>query len=231
MSVRTSASTGKPAAAEQPAHDAIATFVQHHPHQGLARNGVHHREFVDARRAVVQFDSRLQPLAQPTRHRPGHRGQIRLGHLVGRMHQPVRQLAVVGQQDQPLGVGVQPPDVKEVLVAAHPVFHQVADARPAPVVRHGRMHAPRLVQRQVHQRLVEDHPAPSTRITDAAGIHPGAQFGHHLPVDLDAAVDDQLLGDPPRRNSRLGQHLLQANPFSLDHQSWSTSNDKACSGA
>ena len=74
------------------------------------------------------------------------------------MHQPVRQLAVVGQQNQPFGVGIEPPDVKQLLVAPHPVLDQVADARPSKVVGHRRVHAQRLVQREVDQRVVEHHP-------------------------------------------------------------------------
>ena len=65
------------------------------------------------------------------RDRAEHRREVRLGHLVRRVHQPVRQLAVVGQQHQPLGVGVEPPDVKQLLVSANSMLDEVTDARPA----------------------------------------------------------------------------------------------------
>ena len=53
-------------------------------------------------------------LSQSTRHRSVHGGQIGLRYLVGRMHQPVRQLPVVGQQNQAFGVSIEPPDVQSI---------------------------------------------------------------------------------------------------------------------
>ena len=58
--------------------------------------------------------------------RAGHLGEVGLGHPERRVHQPVRELAVVGQQQQPLAVGVQPADVEQPL---GPVGDQVADGR------------------------------------------------------------------------------------------------------
>ncbi len=109
--------------------------------------------------------------AQPARHRAGDRRQIGLGHLVRRMHQPVRQLAVVGQQQQPLGVGVEASDVKQLLVPAHPVLDQVTDAAAGPGRRTSSSACRRgFVDRQMHQGVVERSPrAPSTRITETSG--------------------------------------------------------------
>ena len=83
---------------------------------------------VDARHAVVQLDSCPQLLAQPTRHRPGHRRQVGLGHLVAGVGQMVGELAVIGQQQQPRRVGVEPSHGIEA--AGGP--DEIHDFRPAP---------------------------------------------------------------------------------------------------
>ena len=55
-------------------------------------------------------------------------GDVGLVHLVRRVGQPLREVAVVGQQDQPGGVGVEPADVEEPL---GPVGDQVRQRAPA----------------------------------------------------------------------------------------------------
>ncbi len=212
MSVRTRACTGKADRSQHPAHYSFAPLVQRDPDQRLTGHGIHHREVIDSDRPVIQFDSGPEFFAEPTGHRPVHRGDVGLGYLVGRVHQPMREFAVVGQQDQAFGVGVQPSHMEELLVAADPVLHQVTDARSAAVVRHRRMHALRFVQRQIHQGLVEDHPCAVDADLRGIGVDPGAEFGHHLAVDLDAAIGDHPLRDPSRRNPGLRQHFLKANP-------------------
>ena len=151
----------------------------------VAGRHVDHRELVDVGGPVVQFHAVAQLLAHPARHGALHRGQVGLGHLVRRVHQPVRELAVVGEQQQPLGVGVETTDVEQVLVAAHAVFDQVADARAALLVGHGRHHPQRLVQRQIHQVLIEQHPGTVDADHRVGRIHPRTQLRHDPAVDLD----------------------------------------------
>ena len=50
---------------EHPPDDALAPLVQRHPHHRLARHRVDHREVVDMRRAVVQFDPVAQLAPRP----------------------------------------------------------------------------------------------------------------------------------------------------------------------
>jgi hypothetical protein len=54
-------------------------------------------------------------------------GQVGLLDLVRRVGQPVRELAMVGEDDEALGVGVEPPDVEETLLAA---LDEVGEGRP-----------------------------------------------------------------------------------------------------
>jgi hypothetical protein len=53
-------------------------------------------------------------------------GDVRLVHLVRRVGHAVRELAVVGEQDQAGGVGVEPADVEEPL---GPVLDEVLSVR------------------------------------------------------------------------------------------------------
>ena len=76
-------------------------------------------------------------------------GDVGLVHLVRRVRQPLREVAVVGEQDQPGGVGVEPADVEEPL---GPVGDQVGQRAPALGVGHRRDHAARLVEHQVDVR-------------------------------------------------------------------------------
>jgi hypothetical protein len=85
--------------------------------------------------------------------------------------------------------------VKELLVAANSVFDEISDARSASVVRHGRMHSARLVHSEIYQRVVELHPHTVDADHRHVGVHPGAEFCHHLAVDVDAPVDDHPLRD------------------------------------
>ena len=56
-------------------------------------------------------------------------GDVGLVDLVRRVRHPLREVAVVGEQEQPLGVGVEPADVEEPL---GPVGDEVARASGGP---------------------------------------------------------------------------------------------------
>ncbi len=133
------------------------------------------------------------------------------------MHQAVRQLTVVGQQQQTFGVGIQTSDVKQLLVPANPVLDQVPHARATPIVRHRGVHPLGLVDRQMHQRVIDGHPRTVDPNHGDVGVHAGAQLGHYPVVNLYAAVEDHLLGYPARRNSGLRQHLLEPHALGISH--------------
>ncbi|SKS73592.1 Uncharacterised protein [Mycobacteroides abscessus subsp. abscessus] len=112
------------------------------------------------------------------------------------MHEPVGQLSVVGEQDQPDGVGIQTADIAHPLVAPNPFLDQLADAGAATVVRHGRQHAEGLVESQIHQIGVHDH----TRTVNAnhvdSRVDSSALLGDNLAVYLDATVVNHPFGNP-----------------------------------
>ena len=114
--------------------------------------------------AAVPYDSNeagvapgAQAAANSRRDRPGNRREIRLQHPEGGMHEPMREVAVVGQEQQPFTVGVEPPDVEEPL---RPVGDEIAHGRPAACVTHRAEHTPRLVQGQVDEVVTYREPVP-----------------------------------------------------------------------
>jgi hypothetical protein len=197
---------GVPDLGEQPTHDVFATLVQHHFNQRLARHGLHDPESVDCRRAVVEVHSSAQNPTQRPRYRAGHFGQIGFEHPVGGVHQPVRQVPVVGQQQQTLGIRVETADVKQAL---RPVGHIVADTGSAAVVGHRGVHATRLVQRQVLHVGTQLQPHAIDVDDSVVGVDPHPHLAHHDPVDLDPAASDHLLGSTPGRYPCRSEHLVQ----------------------
>ena len=83
----------------------------------------------------------------------------------------MRELAVVGEQQQAFGVGVQPSDVEELLVATHTVLHQVPDARPSSVIRHGGVHSRGLLIARYTMESSRTILVPSTDV-GGLGVHP-----------------------------------------------------------
>ena len=148
-----------------------------------------------------------QPAADRRVQRPRHVGQVGLDHPVRRVHQQVGQLAVVGQQQQALAVGVQSPDVEEPL---GPVRDEVGDGGAAAVIRHGAQHPRGLFSGQVDQVGADDRCGRRRRAIDRGrGVDPGAELVDDHAVDRDPAVGDQLFAGPPRAHPGRGQHLLQ----------------------
>lgn len=131
-----------------------------------------------------------------------------LGVLEGRMREPVRQLAIVGEEDQALAVEVQPPDRKDT---AHVVGQQVGHA----LVRAGVAadvadDAARLVELEIEmlgrlrQRLAVDDDLGNGR------VYLDANLGDHPAIHLDQAFDDHLFAGAPAANPGRGHHLVQA---------------------
>ena len=106
------------------------------------------------------------------------------------MHDVLAQLAVVGHEDQALGIVVEAAHVEHALVLVpDDVGQRVAAFR----VVHGAEHLLGLVERQRDMVRVEvDARAVHTDVL-LLRIDAGAEFGHQLPVDLDTPIGDHLL--------------------------------------
>jgi hypothetical protein len=186
----------------------LAALVQHHLDERSARCRRDHLEPVDAHDAVLELDPVAQPTAKITRDRSLHLGQIGLRHAMRRVGQSLRQLAVVGEQQQPLGVGVEAPDVEEPLLATSQV---IPHARPTAVVGHGRLDPPRLVERE-HDVPRSRRDAHAVDLDDGRpGVDPQALLEHDPTVDLDPAFVDHLFAGPPASDPCGCQHLLKSD--------------------
>src|ERR671925_299869 len=183
-----------------PPYLALAALVQdelqavgsHHPHRRRRRHAVGERH------PRAQRPQRLLP-DRPAAH-PGH---VRPRHLVARVHEPVRQLAVVGEQDEAGGVGVQPADWIQAR----------ARRRDQP---HHRRSTLRVARRRHHAGGLVDHPDDALlRAADELAVDahlrrhgdPAPEVGHHLPVDGHPPGPDQVLGRPAGGHTRVGEVL------------------------
>ena len=137
---------------------------------------------------------------------PGHHDAIRLLDSVAGMREPVGQFAVVGQQDQPFAVQVEPSDREEPHVVAG---HHVDNSRPAGRVAIGRNHAVRLVDGVVDELWAGQFDTIEANLLPL-GIDFGTQLGDHLRVDLDSPGPDQLLALSTTTRPGRGQHLFAA---------------------
>jgi len=100
---------------EQPAHEVVATLVQDELDDRPPRRHIDDGERVDLDQPVLELHPLAQPAPQRPRDRPGHLGEVSLRHLERRMGQPVREVAVVGEEQQAFRLGVEPADVEQPL--------------------------------------------------------------------------------------------------------------------
>jgi hypothetical protein len=188
------------------ADDVLAPLVQGDLHERLLTGLLQHPEPVRDRHPVLQVHARGQPPADILRHRAGDLGEVRLGDLVARVGEPVREFAVVGEEHQAFGVVVEPADVEEPFGA---VAEVIGDRGAAAVVRHGGQHLPRLVERQVHDVLADRNSLAVDADDLGLRVDAGAEPADDLPVDLDPPLADELLAVPPAADACGGKNLLQ----------------------
>jgi len=126
-------------------------------------------------------------------------------HLVAWMQQALGQRAVVGEDQQALGVVIQPTDRVHVLAD---VGDEIDDRRPLLGVLPCRHVAPRLVQQDV--AVLGGHMDARAIHADVVGgrVRLRAERGDRGAVDRHAAVGDQLFGRPSRGDARRGEDLL-----------------------
>jgi len=125
-----------------------------------------------------------------------HTGDLRFVRplqLVPRMRHALGELAVVGEQNQALGIGIQPADGIEVPADAA-ARHQIDDGRALLRIRSRAHHAARLEHQQVpaRRRLLE--PAAIDLHFVVLEVRLGPELGDHAAVHLDSALTQQLVG-------------------------------------
>ncbi|OGL03325.1 MAG: hypothetical protein A3I03_12705 [Candidatus Rokubacteria bacterium RIFCSPLOWO2_02_FULL_68_19] len=143
--------------------------------------------------AVGQHDTPLPPRQVAARHAPLNLDFVHSLHLEARVEQALGQRAVVGEEEQPLGVEVEPPHRKEPgALVLHEVEHDRATARIAP----GGEIPAGLIQQDVALGLRGRNGAAIHEDDVALRIGGGALGRHRLAVDGDAPFGDQPLTRP-----------------------------------
>jgi hypothetical protein len=95
--------------------------------------------------AIVELYATSKPLQDVEGELPADLGVVRLGHRLARVEQRLGQVPIVGQQQGPVGVVVQPPHGIDPLEDAVRAPQQVADGRSTLGIAHGGHHAAGLV--------------------------------------------------------------------------------------
>ena len=107
-----------PDAGAHQAHHRMADRLAHAPHLAVAalvdgdaaERGAHERHLGRRGQAVVELDALAQPAHAPRRRRALHLDQVLLLHAEAGVGEAMGQVAVVGEQQQALGVGVEAAD-------------------------------------------------------------------------------------------------------------------------
>jgi len=160
----------------------------------------HHPPFIDDHAAAQSLDRRRVRDA-------GDLDQVLAQHAVPRVRHAQREVAVVGQDHQPLGVKVEAAD--RVQLVPHLLPHQVDDGD-APLGVVGRRHHPdRLVEQQVapHGLGLQSLAVDLDRVAGEVGLIADPR---DLAVDRDPAFGDQPLRVAARAHAGRGDQLLQA---------------------
>ena len=136
--------------------------------------------------------------------------QIGLFHLIAGMGQPRHKIAVVGKQDQPFAVLVQPPGGNQPdLFRLRNEIDRFSGG--VPVVQ-GADVAPRLIQHDV-KFLRRPGNFPAAEFNPVAGLDPhGSAFGG-LSVDFDQSGTDQRLRSTAGTDSGCAQKFGQTDRF------------------
>ena len=194
----------------------VADGLEHPPHLALAalvdgdldavgRESLHAR---GCRPPVVELDALAQRPQRVVAHgRAPHLGVVGARDLERGVREPVRERAVVGQQDEPGGVGVEP---------AHRVQPPGAgderdDRRPALRVVGGRDHAARLVDGVDGALAGRDAHRLAVDLDRHAAVDIARRVAHELAAHRHTAREHELLGGAPRGDTRVGEVLGEAH--------------------
>jgi len=179
-----------------------------HPHLQPCFRGQHfqHADGCGPREAAIKANAALDPCQLALL---GTARDFRfIGALdsVARMHQPVSEFAIIGQQKQPTRRQIEAADRK---YARAPFWQQVADRVSTFRVPQGGDHAAGLVQEDVRRGFGAQGRSVQGDAIDP-GPHPATQIVDPRPVDRDSALPDELFGGATGRNARPREHLLEA---------------------
>ncbi len=199
-----------PELGQHPANLAVLSLGQNQlEHIGLALTADESGP-LGANLAVRQPDSRRQLGQNLLIRRTGDERTVHFFNAITRMSQPIRQLAVVGQDHQSGAFLVESTDRVN---AFGNLCEEINNAGPARRVGAGRDVSFRLVDRVIHHGLTADR-FTVDRDSCSIGIDPSAELADDLSIDCNATLPDQLLTASTRAKTGMRQHFLNAFKFS-----------------
>jgi hypothetical protein len=153
---------------------------------GFAENA----ELVRRDAPAIDIDTPPHALEHIGRRPESRQDVIFLFEPEARVHDPVGEIAVIGQQQQPFRIPVEPADRVEALLRLDQFHHGLA----VTLVARGGDVPPRLVEHDVPAALRADDLAIDPNFV-SVWIGFGAQLGDGLAIHRDTARDDHLLSD------------------------------------
>lgn len=157
--------------------------------------------------SAVQHDAATQLLDLLLAREALHLHLVELAAAETRVGDPLRELPIRGQEQQPLGMEVEAADREEAV--AQSIRDELHDGGPTLVVSHRGQHPFGLVEEQVALPLRGPDPLAVElhRIDLEVGL---VAERRDPPVHGDPPLEDQLLDLPAGGDSRAGHQLLQA---------------------
>ena len=193
------------------AHLAGAPLVQRDRHQRLvlarAEPGVDEADDGGRRPPAPECHPAAQPLEGALVGHAAYAGVVLALDLVTRVQQARGEVAVVGEQQQALGVVVEAAYRIDVLVH---VRQQVQDRGPLLGVLPRRHVAARLVEEDVAVARGDAHALAVDANVVSGRVGPRAQLAHRLAVHRHPALQDQRFGGAPGCHTGGGEDLLEA---------------------
>ena len=187
------------------AHDPVATLMDHDPDDRAVLGVTDRANHLGRRALAVNRDAAPEPVKHLRRRIAVQQGLVLFVDAVAGVHHAVRDLAVIRQQQQSLGLPVEPANRDDALVDRHEVHDGVAAA----FVGCRCDVAAGLVQQDIAPTDGWDQLAVNLDLL-GTGVNLAAEFGDDLAVDPHTPVEDQFLRAPSGCDAGRGQHSLQS---------------------
>jgi hypothetical protein len=177
--------------------------MDHHPQDETFRRLPENSELLRDHAVTIDDDPVAHALQHILRRTSERQDVVLLVEFVARVHDSIRHVSVVGQEEESLGVAIEPADWVNPLRD----LDDVHDGAPVPLVLRRRDVATRFVQDEITwplrpQQLSVDADLGANRIGSRA------ELGHDLAVDAHPSGRDQRLRRPPRSDAASGENPL-----------------------